>query len=510
MLKRLAHAFIAMSFGQLLAIISNFLLVPIFLRVWSPGAYGEWLTMYALVAYLGNLDMGMQSYVLNRLTQAFARGDIAEYRRQQHSAMAFYLILVTFGTFGISAVALWAPLTRWFNLVNTSREVAALVIVLLGAQVLWALPGWVVFSVYRTTGQVATSQWITNTYRLAGMGFTIAALLIWKSPSGVAATQLGVWLLSLLVILWDVHRRYPDLLPGVAGATFSVIKQQMRPSVLFGLITLGVAVGFQGANLLVAGVLGGAAVALFVTTRTLVNSIKQIVGLFTNAIWTDITRMEALGEQARLRLALRLTIALSACGCIAVAAPLWFEGGSVISVWTRGKLVPDVLLLRFLLAYVVLQAPWSAAAVFGMSTNRHKNLAGSYLVANVAGLAAAALLIRYIGLVGVPVGLICGDAIACYHFVLADACKITTEPYGRFAARLWLAMGVLAAMSLLATWYVHQLTKIPMMARWGLSGAVSIAVVGAGMWFGWLLPGDRKALGAKVKYGWERFCTRIA
>jgi O-antigen/teichoic acid export membrane protein len=326
----------------------------------------------------------------------------------------------------------------------------------------------------------------------------------------VAATQLGVWLLSLLVVLWDVHRRYPELLPGVAGASFSLVKQQMRPSMLFGLITLGLAVGFQGANLLVAGVLGGAAVALFATTRMLANSMKLIVALFSGAAWTDITRMEALGEQARLRLALRLTIAVSACGCIAVAAPLWFEGGSVISVWTRGKLVPDVLLLRFLLAYVVLQAPWSAAAVFGMSTNRHKNLAGSYLVANVAGLAAAALLIRYIGLVGVPVGLICGEAIACYHFVLADACKITTEPYGRFAARLWLAMGVLAAMSLLATWYVHQLTKIPMMARWGLSGAVSIAVVGAGMWFGWLLPGDRKALGAKVKYGWERFCTRIA
>jgi hypothetical protein len=112
-------------------------------------------------------------------------------------------------------------------------------------------------------------------------------------------------------------------------------------------------------------------------------------------------------------------------------------------------------------------------------------------------------------LVAVPVGLICGEAIACYHFVLADACKITTEPYGRFAARLWLAMGVLAAMSLLATWYVHQLTKIPMMARWGLSGAVSIAVVGAGMWFGWLLPGDRKALGAKIKFGWERYRARI-
>ena len=65
-------------------------------------------------------------------------------------------------------------------------------------------------------------------------------------------------------------------------------------------------------------------------------------------------------------------------------------------------------------------------------------------------------------------------------------------------------------MSLLATWYVHQLTKIPMMARWGLSGAVSIAVVTAGTWFGWLLPGDRKTLKAKVKFGWERYRARIA
>ena len=66
MLKRVAHAFLAFFFGQGLGIAAAFLLVPLYLHVWSPALYGKWLALYSVVASLASLDLGVQTYAVNR------------------------------------------------------------------------------------------------------------------------------------------------------------------------------------------------------------------------------------------------------------------------------------------------------------------------------------------------------------------------------------------------------------------------------------------------------------
>ena len=454
--------------------------------------------------------MGMQSYVLNRLTQAFARGNIAEYRRQQHSAMAFYLTLATIGTLGISAIALWAPLTRWFNLVHTPREVAALIIVLLGAQVLWALAG--------SGGILRLSYcWSSCCFSVGyeclssdqyGVHHRSSPDLEERSGSGGCTTRRLAALASCRVVgcssplSRSISRCCWRKLFRCQAA--NAAERALWVDHLRGCSGIS---GIESARSCSTRRCSGSALCYYAHARQCGKADRHAI---------QQCSMDRYNPDGSVRGAGAATLGATTnhrCQCVRMyrcCGATLVRGRFGNFSLDRGSSSQMFCCFAVSAAYVVLQAPWAAAAVFGMSTNRHKNLAGSYLVANVVGLAVAALLIRHIGLVGVPVGLICGEAIACYHFVLAEACKIATEPYGCFAARLWLAIGILATMSLLATWYVHQLTKIPMMARWGLSGAVSIAVVAVITWFGWLLPGDRKVLGAKVKYGWERFCTRIA
>jgi O-antigen/teichoic acid export membrane protein len=254
--------------------------------------------------------------------------------------------------------------------------------------------------------------------------------------------------------------------------------------------------------------LGGAALTLFATSRTLVNSIRQVVSICINVSWTDMTRMEAVGEHARLQIALKLVVIVSTATCLAIAVPLWFEGASVIQVWTGHKLAPDVPLLRFLLAYVILQTPWMSASLVPLSSNKNRRLAISYLVANATGIAIAAVIVRPLGMIGVPLGLMCGEAIACYHFVPFNACRIVGEPYPRFAARVWLGLALTAAVSLFAAWEVHQLGALPTVIRWLMSGLVSTVVVAAATWFGWLPIAERRILRAKLAYGWGRIAAR--
>src|SRR6266550_7806953 len=102
MLKRAALAFVAFFFGHGIAIVGSLLLVPLYLHVWSPALYGEWLALYSVVAYLSSLDLGVQTYAVNRLTQAHARGDLQEYRRVQHTAFVFYFCLALLGSVALT------------------------------------------------------------------------------------------------------------------------------------------------------------------------------------------------------------------------------------------------------------------------------------------------------------------------------------------------------------------------------------------------------------------------
>src|SRR5229473_2869518 len=189
MLKRIAHAFVAFSLGQGIGVIVSLLLVPLYLHVWSPALYGEWLALYSVVAYLSSIDLGVQTYAVNRLTQAYARGDLQEYRRVQHTAFAFYFCLALLGSVALAAFALWAPIRSWFHLSLTGQHSVALIVLLLGGQFLWTIPASLVWAVYATTGNLAKTQWVTNASSALSVVLTVAALLFWPRLAVVAGAQ---------------------------------------------------------------------------------------------------------------------------------------------------------------------------------------------------------------------------------------------------------------------------------------------------------------------------------
>src|ERR1017187_6562914 len=90
-LKRLFRSLSALFAGQFLNIVGNLLLVPLFLSRWSSGVYGEWMALYAVIAYFGVTDLGMNLAAANGMTEAYARHDIGRYRYLQSSAMTFYV-----------------------------------------------------------------------------------------------------------------------------------------------------------------------------------------------------------------------------------------------------------------------------------------------------------------------------------------------------------------------------------------------------------------------------------
>lgn len=497
MARRLFQHLVSLLGGQALNLIGQVILVPLFLAHWSALRYGEWLVLSSVAVTLGQLDLGMNSAVGNRMLAAYARKDMLDYRRCQHSATAFYVCLAAAMSLLI-ALLLWAlPLVRWIGVRATPRAQASEIAWLLGLQILWMLPIGLFGNTFRTMGLPQKTQWINNAKYVAFLAATALALSLGGGMRTVAVCQLIPMALMIAYVWWDLRRHSPELMPGLSDARWDVARELIRPSLLFALIMATTAAATQGAILVVSVSLGAAVAATFVTTRTLCNAAMQIVRTINNAAWPDVTILYAQGERPRLRTLHRLLMSLSTSLCIAVAAAFWFIGPQVIAVWTRGRLspAPSPVFIHWLLLYLVLQSPWLSSSTFMIAINRHKAVSQAMLASTVVGLLAAAILVHTkAGLAGVPMGLIFGEAVACYYFVVHNSCRILEERTAPLLARVWLGMGAVGGLSLGAGWLAQRVAVGPNLAQWLEIGTVTTVTALAATWALWLTPTERDLL----------------
>ncbi len=502
MLKRLLKSISAILAGQCLNIIGNLLLVPLFLSRWSSGMYGEWIALSAVVAYLGVTDLGMNAASVNAMTAAYTREDLVRYHYVQGSAIAFYVLTACSLTLFLGLVIAFFPIPLWIGVRHIPSVTADLVVWILAARILWQLPATQLWSIYRTTGNLAATQWLWNLHA-AGLLATTTAVLILHGGVLTLAFGGGIPMIIVTVGAWfNMRRSHQELLPKMSQVRIAGLRELLRPSLLFGMIMLSWALTLQGPVLLVSKALGGTAVALLVTTRTLTNVVKQMVAPVQTALWPELTRLDAVGAEAVLRYGHRLLVVGSVALSAAFAGALWFEGSTVLAVWTLGKLQADVWLLRMFLVALVLQAAWAPSSLFTMASNRHRHLAHCYLISAIITLAAVAILTGPCGLLAVPLGTFIGEALACYHFVIKDACSILKEEYARFAVRLWPGVVAISCAAWGSGYLGHSVAVGPAPLRWLQVGALTTLGSALTAWSIALQKDDRLRLGKWAKSRW--------
>jgi O-antigen/teichoic acid export membrane protein len=262
---------------------------------------------------------------------------------------------------------------------------------------------------------------------------------------------------------------------------------------------VGNLIAFQGSLLIVSATMGGLAVAVLSVSRAIIEVVRQGLYSINLALCPDFARMEALGQFSELRVVHRITVAVVAIVTLAITAAVWYEGAQIISVWTRGRLEPDTMLLRLFLILMALQTPWAASSTVATATNRHKTQAVGYFFAALIGVLLIAALVRPFGTRAVPIGLTIGEALCCYHFVIRATCRIIGEPYRAFAVRFWSGFLCVGAATFLTAWAVHQWMPGPMLMRWITSGISTLSVSTLCGIVVWLTPEDRRRLLLKVQ-----------
>ena len=503
-MRRLLSTLSAMFCGQVLSRTISLIVVPLFLTYWGATKYGEWLALSASVYYLSMLDIGIQSAALNRLTQCHGVGDRASYARYQSTALAVYVALALAATTVTVLVARFVPVSRLMGLKVVSAHEAACAVIILGCSVAWSMPSRFITGLYQTIGHIATVHWLASSQRLIGGFLVVPILMMGGGPISLAWLQLALVLCFTAGVMW--HLSITGILrPRWSEARVGAIRELAGPSSGFMFLLIGNLISYQGAITIIASRLGGAEVAIYSISRQVALLLRQVIDSLATAIGPDLTKLEAKKDLKRLRVLHRLLIGVGGSVCAIAAATLWWTGDSIISVWTHGRINPNLTLLRLFLLTNLMEAPWLASSALICATNNHARFSLLYVsVSAGATIAGAAFISR--GSWPIVAALVVFETFVILPFTTRRVCRLVQEDFVPFFKRLIAWLGVSTLVPIMAAGAVRFALGSSLFAQLVSGAIVATVIVSTALWFGWLTEEDRAELYSGLG-GMRRICS---
>src|ERR1700748_232061 len=92
-LGRVSKLFAAQNAMQVVSLLTQLLLPPVFLHSYGVALYGEWLAVGAAIWYLSTLNSGIQTYTNMQMTIHYNRGEVDECVYLQSGGLFILLIV---------------------------------------------------------------------------------------------------------------------------------------------------------------------------------------------------------------------------------------------------------------------------------------------------------------------------------------------------------------------------------------------------------------------------------
>jgi O-antigen/teichoic acid export membrane protein len=328
-----------------------------------------WMTIASVVALLGATDLGIGNGVLNNIARAFGQADQMAARRYLASGLAVLTgIAAVFGVLFLVAYP-FVPWARLYNVVGdpaaaseagpaTAAFVATFLVGLplgLVGQVRSAFQEGFVQSAFAGLGNVTTLALLLLAIG-ARASLPILVLAITTGPIIAAGINLAV--------LFRVQR--PWLMPSWTDVTLNALRSVVGVGLAFMVLQIAYMVAFSSDRLVVAQVVGPAAVADY----------SVVYRLFSIPAWLALTAILPLWPAYReaisrsdikwVRQTLRRSLLVTIVATAPVAFVLSVTGPAIIKVWTQGGLTPADGLYPALGAFTVALA---VANVFSILLN---------------------------------------------------------------------------------------------------------------------------------------------
>lgn len=398
--------------GHVISLIARVLLPPLFLQAWGVEVYGEWLVLTAMAAYLAFSDFGGGPYVVNRMTQEFAVGDLKALRKTLQTSIALFTLLPAVVFILFAAAMLVVPIRDVLGLGTFTEGAAKFVAILLALQIAISLPQGLILGIFRAVGQLPRGVMLANGLQLLQL-VIVGACLTWDvGPEWISVYQLAPFVIVGFVAAWDLDHRFPALgLYRVKEADTQLARTFLKPSMHFFSIQIALALSVQGVILVAGLTLGAAQVVSFATVRTLCNAMKSVFSLVSTTAWPELTRLDSLREIDSLASLFRAVLRTTMLGATLTVFLLHNYGEQIYQTWLAGTVVYEKHLMILFLLFLLQQVFWNTCGNFLMAVNAHYALSGVMIVSSILSIGLAWAGAKLDGTEGLVLGMTMADVI---------------------------------------------------------------------------------------------------
>ncbi len=410
---RILRAIGAEGIGQLLNIAVRLLLVPLFLTAWGAEIYGEWLILTAFAGWFSLADLGAQLYFVNRMTEAWTKRELNEFR-DVFSTGVFFFGVTSAAMMALVAVFMMYPnISNLLGIESTNPNIVYWVLIIMCLRVLASLPLGLLLGVYRATGAQATSVMYSNLMLLIHLIVSVVVLSTGGNMILMALSEIiGMFLISFLVVL-NLRSHLPSevRLFRLCRPQMDILRQAWSPSLHFLGIQLAMVVMIQGSVIVVAKAMGPFEVVVFSTMRTIANVVSRFLGMMSHSAWPEFTRLHSEHDIKRLQTLFRSIFLTSTLAGLLYLGTVQFFGAQLFELWLGQQLPYESLGMLMMGVLVVLTNHWTLGGNLLMATNRHRDYARVQLPVNIMALATAYLGGCWFDVEGFIGGLIVGQSV---------------------------------------------------------------------------------------------------
>jgi O-antigen/teichoic acid export membrane protein len=403
--RRAALTTMASVIARAIALLTGLISVPLTFRYLGAERYGIWMVLVSIIAAMGFADLGIGNGLMNAVSEAYGKDDRPLAKEYVTSAFALMLCIAAFLAV---AGAVGYPFLPWLRLFNVKSEAAAAegataFLVLYGSFVV-SIPLGVITRAQAGLQKGYTSQIVSalgNILSLAAMLVVIwlranLAWLVFASVfAGIAATVFNGWLL---------FRQHPWLAPSWHSYRRRSVNKILKLGLMFFVLQCAFAVAYSSDNIVIAQVLGAAAVAAYAVPQKLFSFVSMVVGMGITPLWPAYGEALARGDVAWVRKAflsslwLTLAITIPLCTLLALAGP-W-----ILRIAVGKSLNAPMSLLVTLAVWGVVNSVSSVIAVLLNGTGVLKAVTVTSVFAGLSNLALSIVFTRRFGVMGVCLG----------------------------------------------------------------------------------------------------------
>lgn len=326
--RRAARINLMLGYGRYtVGIFNQLILVPLYLRFISIGAYGSWLASGNVITLLSVLDIGFNLIVAQRLATAFGAGDDDRFVREVGSSLGLSLAGFIFLTSVVFILSPWIP--GWINAPPSETAALRRAIVLAGigaASQVIALSMWSVLQAWQLAFLCEFQLLISS---VLGLAATVIALIrglgvvAFGVGTLVRGTSAALLLIFVVALQWR-RRKLP--LPSIKLSGSSELFRYSSP-VIISRITLSIV--NDGQSVIVSACLNPTAAAILSLTSRVFTGCRTLLEPLIGSAFAGIAHLvgESAAHSGRVRAVLQELFTI-----IAIAAALMLGMTAALNV----------------------------------------------------------------------------------------------------------------------------------------------------------------------------------